>query len=141
MLLTRRYRFCASHRLHTPALSEDQNRDVYGKCNNPFGHGHNYVLEVTVAGPVDTETGRLIDIRALDRLIEEKVIKAFDDRNLNREVSAFAESVPTTEYVVLEIRKRLKDAWTNAFPSGAVALAGLRVHETKRNIFEVTEET
>jgi len=141
MRLTRRYRFCASHRLHSPALSEDQNRDVYGKCNNPFGHGHNYVLEVTVAGPVDEETGRLIDIRALNRLIEEKVIKAFNERNLNRDVPAFAETVPTTEHVALEIRSRLKDAWAQAFPDGETGLAGLRVHETKRNIFELTEET
>lgn len=141
MRLARCYRFCASHRLHSPALSESENQGVYGKCNNPFGHGHNYVLEVAVAGPVDEKTGRLIEVPALDRLVEEKILKAFHLRNLNQEVPAFADSVPTTENLALEIRKRLKDAWAEAFPGGRVALEGLRIRETKRNTFELTEDS
>ena len=71
--LARRYRFSASHRLHSPALSEERNREVYGKCNHPFGHGHNYVLEVAVRGPVDSEIGRMVSVEELDRLLSERL--------------------------------------------------------------------
>lgn len=137
MRLTRRYRFCSSHRLHSPALTDAENRDVYGKCNNPHGHGHNYVLDVTVAGPVDAETGKLADTKALDRLVNEQVVLAFDHRDLNREMPR---AVPTTENLAAEIRARLRAGWKDAFPDGAPALAGVRIHETKRNIFELNEE-
>ncbi len=137
MRLTRRYPFAASHRLHSPELSEQQNRQIYGKCNNPFGHGHNYVLEVSVRGPVDEETGRAVDIAALDELVRRMVVKAFDHRNLNTEVSEFASISPTTENVAIEIERRLKAAWPAAFVSGRPQLEKIRLYETRKNIFEV----
>jgi 6-pyruvoyltetrahydropterin/6-carboxytetrahydropterin synthase len=83
MRLGRRYRFSASHRLHAPRLSAAENAELYGKCNNPFGHGHNYAIEVTVRGPLERDTGRVADPRVLDALVERCVLDAFDLRNLN----------------------------------------------------------
>jgi len=136
--VTRRYRFSASHRLHAAALSEAENRTLYGKCNNPFGHGHNYVLEVSVRGPVDPATGRAADPRALDRLAEKVVIRAFDHRNLNTEVAAFRDCVPTTENLGREILRRLEQAWTSEFPGPWPVLEKIRIAETERNIFEIS---
>ena len=97
--LTRRYRFAASHRLHTTRLSEEENRRIYGKCSNPFGHGHNYVVEVTVAGPVDPETGMIANLGELDQFVQREVIEPFDQKFLNEEVGEFREQVATTENV------------------------------------------
>src|SRR5215469_9234078 len=94
--LTRRYIFSASHRLHTDALSEAQNADVYGKCNNPHGHGHNYALEVTVSGPVDEATGMVCNLVDLDDAVRREVLERFDHQNLNV-LQDFATVVPTTE--------------------------------------------
>ena len=88
--VTRRYRFSASHRLHTAALSDDDNRRLYGKCNNPFGHGHNYVVEVSARGPADEATGMAVNPAALDALVGREVIAAFDHRDLSTEIAAFA---------------------------------------------------
>ena len=85
--LTRRYRFSASHRLDTPRFSEAENRRVYGKCNNPYGHGHNYALEVTVTGPVNSETGMIANLADLDPFVEREVIEPFDHKYLNEEVA------------------------------------------------------
>ncbi len=138
--LARRYRFSASHRLHSPALSEERNREVYGKCNHPFGHGHNYVLEVAVRGPVDSEIGRMVSVEELDRLVAEQVLDALDYRNLNVEVEGLSGLAPTTENLALEIRRRLLANWKKAFPGPFPVLAGLRILETPRNIFDLTEE-
>ena len=92
--VTRSYRFAASHRLHAPQLSEEQNQAIYGKCNNPFGHGHNYVLEVTARGPVD-DSGRALDPVRLDDLVRQQVLTPFSHRNLNTDVNSFAVQVPT----------------------------------------------
>lgn len=138
MTLTRRYRFSASHRLHSASLSEPENARVYGKCNNPFGHGHDYVLEVSVRGPLDDETGRIVDLETLDGLVRSQILDEFEHKNLNTDVPAFASAVPTTENVVTEIRRRLAGEWARAFPQGAPSLDKIRIEETRRNIFELS---
>jgi 6-pyruvoyltetrahydropterin/6-carboxytetrahydropterin synthase len=135
--VTRRYRFAASHRLHAPQLSEEENRRVYGKCNNPYGHGHNYVLEVSARGPLDSVTGRALDPGALDRLVERGVLAPFDHRNLNVEAPAFASAVPTSENLALEIRRRLKAEWSVEFPGEWPKLDRVRIAETDNNMFEI----
>ncbi len=87
--LTRRYRFCASHRLHNEALSDDANLRIYGKCDSAFGHGHNYVLEVTVKGPIDQETGMVFDLVVLDGVVQTEVLDRLDHTNLNLDVENF----------------------------------------------------
>ncbi len=129
LALTRRYWFAASHRLHSPRLSEEENWRTYGKCNNPYGHGHNYLLEVTVSGPVDPATGMIANLADLDPFVERQVLEAFDHTYLNEDVPAFRERVPTTENVCLEIYDRLK-----AFPNAR--LERIRVEETSLNSFE-----
>ena len=131
--LGRRYRFSASHRLHSPLLSEEENCRVYGKCNNPYGHGHNYVVEVSVSGTVDPATGMIVNLADLDGFVEREVIEAFDQKSLNEEVAAFRERVPTTEYVCMEIYQRLKK-----FP--LAKLERVRVEETSNNAFEYAGE-
>jgi len=135
--VTRRYAFSASHRLHAADLPEDENRRLYGKCNNPFGHGHNYVLEVSVRGPVDPRSGRAVDPAALDRLVGERVIREFDHKNLNEQIQEFERVVPTTENLGLLIHQRLKQTWHTEFPEDLPALEKVRIAETERNIFEV----
>jgi 6-pyruvoyltetrahydropterin/6-carboxytetrahydropterin synthase len=134
--LTRRYRFAASHRLYTPQLSEEENRRVYGKCSNPYGHGHNYLVEVTLSGPIDAETGMIANLGVLDPFVQEHVIEAFDQKYLNEQVAEFAPEkglVPTTENLCRVIFRRLKK-----FP--AAQLERVRVEETSNNSFEVEDE-
>ena len=128
----RRYTISASHRLHTDALSAEENRATYGKCNNPHGHGHNYVVEVLVAGAVDPETGMVINLVALDEVVRERVIERFDHANLNLD-PLFANRVPTTENLSREVFALLKDA----LPTGK--LERVRVEETENNFFECVE--
>ena len=135
--VTRRYEFAASHRLHSEGLSEDENRKLYGKCNNPYGHGHNYVVEVSVRGPVDPATGQAVEIGVLDALVRREIVAPFDHRNLNREIAAFGEVVPTSENLGVEICRRLKRNWEQAFPGEWPKLEKIRIGETPRNIFEV----
>jgi 6-pyruvoyltetrahydropterin/6-carboxytetrahydropterin synthase len=138
--VTRRYEFAASHRLHSGELSAEENRRLYGKCNNPHGHGHNYVVEVTVRGPLDGATGRAVDIAVLDELVARNVVRPFDHRNLNREVAVFAGVVPTSENLGFEICRRLKRDWDQAFPGKWPKLEKIRIGETARNIFEVSAD-
>jgi 6-pyruvoyltetrahydropterin/6-carboxytetrahydropterin synthase len=135
--LTRLYRFSASHRLHSPALSEAANDRLYGKCNNPFGHGHDYVLEVTVSGPVDPAAGRILPLDALDRLVEEKVLAAFASRNLNLDVPEFDKLVPTSENIAFVIARRLEQHWNTYLGRALARLSRIHVQETDRNGFEV----
>ena len=139
--VTRRYEFAASHRLHAAELSEEENRRLYGKCNNPYGHGHNYVLEVSVRGPLVGTTGRAVDTSALDELVRREVVLPFDHKNLNREVAVFAgvapALVPTSENLGFEICRRLKRNWKQVFPGEWPKLEKVRIGETARNIFEV----
>jgi 6-pyruvoyltetrahydropterin/6-carboxytetrahydropterin synthase len=140
MLLTRRYHFSASHRLHSLVLSEQANQELYGKCNNPFGHGHNYEVEVTVNGPIDERTGRVIDPRDLDAVVARYITGPFEHRNLNEEVPEFQHLVPTTENLNIIVDRRLRAAWPEAFsatfPHSPPSLERVRIYETPRNIFE-----
>ncbi|MGA3370551.1 MAG: 6-carboxytetrahydropterin synthase [Terracidiphilus sp.] len=125
----RRYTISASHRLQTEALSPEENRATYGKCNNPHGHGHNYVVEVLVGGTVDPETGMVVNMAALDEVVRTKVVERFDHTNLNLD-PLFADRVPTTENLCREVFGLLKDA----LPAGE--LERVRVEETENNFFE-----
>jgi 6-pyruvoyltetrahydropterin/6-carboxytetrahydropterin synthase len=101
--LTRRAEFSASHYYHNPELTLEENRRIFGKCNNPHGHGHNYVLEVTVAGDVNPRTGMVLDLKDLKKLLEAEVFRLMDHRFLNKEVPVFARKIPTTENIAIEI--------------------------------------
>jgi 6-pyruvoyltetrahydropterin/6-carboxytetrahydropterin synthase len=129
----RRYTISASHRLHTDALSEDENRATYGKCNNPHGHGHNYVVEVLITGAVDAETGMVVNMAALDDIVCSRVVDRFDHANLNLD-PLFVNRVPTTENLCRAVFTLLKDA----LPVGN--LERVRVEETENNFFECDSE-
>jgi len=136
--VTKRYSFSASHRLHSASFSEAENSEVFGKCNNPFGHGHNYEVFVTARGPLDCKTGRAFAPDILDKLVSTHVLAAYDHKYMNTEVPEFAHLVPTTENVALAIAKRLQDHWAEAFPAGLPRLRKILIRETDRNIFELT---
>ena len=125
----RRYLLSASHRLHAQALTAEQNRAAYGKCNNEHGHGHNYFVEVLVGGAVDAETGMVVDLVALDEAMRTRVLDRFDHANLNLD-PLFADCVPTTENFCKTIFGLLRDA----LPAGE--LEHVRVEETENNFFE-----
>jgi 6-pyruvoyltetrahydropterin/6-carboxytetrahydropterin synthase len=129
----RRYTLSASHRLHTEALSAEENRAAYGKCNNPHGHGHNYVVEVLAGGAIDPETGMVIDMAALDKAVEAHVIGRFDHANLNLD-PAFQDCVPTTENLCRVVFGLLKGAMP------AAELEYVRVEETENNFFQCFAE-
>ena len=135
--LTRRYRFSASHRLHSDKLSETANRELYGKCNNPYGHGHNYVLEVTVGGPLNTQSGQVADVNALDALVSRTVLDQFDNKNLNADIHEFGAAVPTSENIAGVIEERLKREWKAAFPGDWPLLDRVLLRETRKNSFEL----
>jgi len=132
--LTRRYLFAASHRLHIPSLSEKENMDLFGKCANPYGHGHNFAVEVTVKGPLDQKLGRVVDLAALDHLVDAAIIQPMNRRDLNQDIPEFAkELVPTTENLMTVMMDRLKSVWPNNFPH----LDRVRIYETRKNTFEI----
>ena len=134
MHLTRRYAFAASHRLHSAQFGEEENQRVYGKCNNPYGHGHNYTVEVAVSGATDPATGMIANLSELDAFVDRAVIEPFDHKYLNEEIAAFRERVPTTENICIEIFNRLR-----RFPSAK--LERVRVEETSLNSFEYLGES
>jgi 6-pyruvoyltetrahydropterin/6-carboxytetrahydropterin synthase len=138
--LTRRYRFCASHRLHNQALSDEANLRIYGKCDSPFGHGHNYALEVTVKGPIDQETGMAFDLVALDGIVEREVLERFDHTNLNLDVEDFRSRVPTTENVCERIFHLLDAKLEGGGRWRAASLARVRLEETSSNFFEYEDK-
>lgn len=105
--LTRKCEFSASHHYHNPALSAEENRRTFGKCNNPHGHGHNYTLEVTVKGEVDATTGFVVDLKQLKEIMNREVVEAMDHRYLNHEVPEFKTEIPTTENIAVAIWNRL----------------------------------
>ena len=127
--LTRRYRFSASHRLHSPEMSAEENRSTYGKCNNPYGHGHNYTLEVTVSGQVDPATGMVCNLVDLDRCIEREVLSRYHLENLNV-LQEFAVTVPTPENLCIGIYEILQRGFPQAH------LERVRLEETMMNSFE-----
>ena len=126
VVLTRTFRFAAAHYYYDPRLSDAENRAAFGKCANRHGHGHNYRVDVTLAGTPDPRTGMLIDLVALDRIVDERVLQAADHRNLNLEVDHFASRLPTTENIALWVWERLEDA----FQGWSCRLARVRVHES-----------
>jgi 6-pyruvoyltetrahydropterin/6-carboxytetrahydropterin synthase len=125
----RRYTMSASHRLHTDALSAEENRVAYGKCNNPHGHGHNYTVEVLARGPVDPETGMVIDLAVMDEAVRTRVLDRFDHANLNLD-PMFTGAVPTTENLCRAVYKLLEGSLAPA------ELEYVRVEETENNFFE-----
>ena len=127
--LSRRYLLSASHRLYSEAYSEEKNRAVYGKCSNPHGHGHNYVVEVTVGGRVDPVTGMVCNLADLDRCVQKNVIDRFDHTNLNFD-ERFTDEVPTTENLCIAIHDLLAEHFVHA------DLERVRVEETRNNFFE-----
>ena len=129
--VTRVYEFAAAHRLHATGLSDETNVSLYGKCNHVHGHGHNYVLEVSVAGVPDAETGFLCDLGALDLVVEREVLDRYDHRNLDIDVPELQGQITTSENVAIAIFERLK-AKTPA------PLARVKLWETARNAFEVS---
>lgn len=130
MTLNRVYEFAASHRLHSPFLSDEKNLELFGKCNNPNGHGHNYVLEVAIAGEPDPTTGMLADLGALDEAVKREVVDRYDHKNLNEDIPEFQGRPTSSEIVAQEIFARLKAVLPD--------LHRIRLHETARNIFEVS---
>lgn len=127
--LTRRYMFSASHRLHSDAMSAEENVSTYGKCNNPYGHGHNYALEVTVSGPVDPSTGMVCNLVDLDGFVQREILDRFDQQNLNM-LPEFREAVPTTENLCVAIYDILQRGFRPAH------LERVRFEETLMNSFE-----
>lgn len=125
----RRYMLSASHRLHSDALTPEQNRDTYGKCNNPFGHGHNYVVEVVIGGPVAAETGMVVNLTDVDAVVRTRVVERFEHTNLNLD-PLFTSVVPTTENLCRAIYRLLEAG----FPAGT--LEYVRVEETENNFFQ-----
>src|SRR6516225_4397152 len=129
IVLGRRYRFAASHRLHSEKLSTEENSRVYGKCNNPFGHGHNYVVEISVSGSVNPATGMVVNLADMDGFVDHEVLEVFDHKSLNEDVPAFRETVPTTENVCREIYRRLQNF-------SQARLERVRLEETGNNSLE-----
>jgi 6-pyruvoyltetrahydropterin/6-carboxytetrahydropterin synthase len=127
--LSRRYSFPASHRLFRAEWNDEKNQQVFGKCANPHGHGHNYTVEVTVTGPVDPRTGMIANLADLDEYVRKQVLEEFDHVNLNEQISEFRHAVPTTENLCRVIYKRLA-----GFSHARVER--VRIEETGKNSFE-----
>ena len=132
--VTRRAHFNAAHRLHNPEKSDEWNRRVFGKCNNPNWHGHNYVLKVTVAGEPDPDTGYVIDLSELKRIVEERVVSRCDHANLNLDVEFLQGIMPSTENFAVAIWQQLETAISGG------RLHSIRLQETERNSVEYRGE-
>ena len=126
--LSRRYQFSASHRLHVDALTPEENRATFGKCNNPYGHGHNYTLQVTFAGPVDAETGMVTNLADLDAFAAHEFLAEFDHANLNT-LECFRDEVPSTENLCVEV-------WRIFASYPHANLERVRIEETNNNSFD-----
>ena len=131
--LTRRYMFSASHRLHSDDMTAHENRAIYGKCNNPYGHGHNYNIEITVSGPVDAQTGMVCNLVDLDGFVHAEILERFDHQNLNL-LTEFANTVPTTENLCISIYEIVKRGFNKSH------LEKVRIEETMMNSFEYSGE-
>ncbi len=132
--MTRRYAFSAAHVLARPDWSDERNRAVYGNCANPGGHGHNYVLEVTVRGEIDPASGRVVPAERLDALVQRRVLELLDHRFLNREIAEFESEVPTVENIARFAWRALKGELSPA------VLDRVRLVETQNNSVEYREE-
>lgn len=134
MYVTRREHFSSAHRLFNSAWSDERNQEVFGKCNNPAGHGHNYYLEVTVAGEVDPDTGYVVDLKQLKDVIIQRVIARVDHRNLNVDVDFLHGVIPTAENIAIGIWRQLVDH----IPQGR--LYQVRLYETEKNFVDYRGE-
>ncbi len=130
----RRETFSAAHRLYNPSYNDEKNLEIYGKCSNPNWHGHNYVLEVTVAGEPDPETGFVIDLKILKNIIDEYIMTKVDHKNLNTETDFMKNIIPSAENIAKAIFNELKDK----LPSGK--LYSVKLFETEKNIVEYRGE-
>jgi 6-pyruvoyltetrahydropterin/6-carboxytetrahydropterin synthase len=132
--VTRRLMFNAAHRVHNPALSDVENARLFGKCNNPNWHGHNYTLDVSVHGPIEARTGYVMDLGALKQLVEERVVGKIDHKNLNLDVDFMRGLIPTSENIIVAIWRELEPAL------GPARLTRLVLWETPNNYVEYTGE-
>lgn len=130
--VTRRYRFAASHRLHSDQLTAEANQELYGKCNNPHGHGHDYLLEISVRGQIDPGSGRVLSPGELDRYVGARVLDVYDHKDVTRDIPELSGVVATTENIALDIERRLRGGWRFT-----AELDRVRVQETRRNTFEL----
>ena len=128
--VTRRLKFNAAHRVHNPALSEEDNRRIFGKCNNPYGHGHNYTLDVSVAGEVNPDTGYVLDLTSLKELVKAEVVNVVDHHNLNVDVAFMHDVIPTAENMILQMWRILEGKITSG------RLVRLVLWETENNYVE-----
>ena len=133
MKVTTTYEFAAAHRLDAPQKSQDENSALYGKCNNPRGHGHNYGLEVTVEGEVDAETGEIMPLQVLDSVVQREVFERFDHKHLNEDCPEFEHLIPTSE----NLARVIFDVLEPALRERGVRLSRIGLHETMKNFFEV----
>jgi 6-pyruvoyltetrahydropterin/6-carboxytetrahydropterin synthase len=133
--LSQKFEFAASHRLHNPALSDEQNRQTFGKCNNPHGHGHNYELQVTLIGEPASNSGLIIDIPVFEQIVADTVINRFDHKNLNLQVEEFASEIPSVENIARAIYRLLKPK----LQSLQSQLASVTVWETPKTWCEYSE--
>ncbi len=135
LYMTRKYDFCASHRLYNPNFSDEKNQTVFRECNNPNGHGHNYELEVTIAGTPDAETGMVYDLWELDQLVQKELIAHVDHKHFNLDVPFMTDIIPTAENIVLAFWNQLLPVFESV---EGVSLNKLRLLETKNNYAEIT---
>jgi len=134
--LSQKFEFSASHRLHNPTMSDETNRQTFGKCNNPSGHGHNYELAVTLRGPAD-ENGVVMPVPQFERIVAETVVERFDHKNLNEQVAEFRDVIPSVENIARVIYRLLKPKFAGA--GGGVELAAVTVWETPKTFCEYAE--
>ncbi len=137
LYITRKFHFSASHRVHNPNWSDEKNIEIYGKCANPNGHGHNYILEVTVAGENNPEIGFVMDLKELNDIVENELMSKVDHRNFNIDVDFMNGVNPTTENIVVKFWERLESKVNTA----ARKLHSLKLFETEKNIVEYTGKT
>ncbi len=130
LYVTRREVFSASHRLYNKKWTDERNVKIFGKCSNVYGHGHNYVLEVTVVGTVDPDTGYVIDTKELKKIIRENVVDKMDHKNLNMDVDFMKDVIPTAENIAIKIWEQLENKITNG------KLYSVKIYETENNYFE-----
>ena len=134
VIVTRRLMFNAAHRVHNPALSDEENVRLFGKCNNPNWHGHNYTLDVSVCGPIDERTGYVVDLGVLKRIVEERVVDLVDHKNFNLDVDFMRGVIPTSENIIVAIWRQLEPAVRPG------RLARLVLWETPNNYVEYAGE-
>ena len=135
--LTKRYCFSASHRLFTQQFSEERNLEIFGKCANPHGHGHNYYLEVSLSGDPDSRSSMNLSRKDFDQWVHHSVIERVDHTHLNTDIEAFSQLVPTAENILATIEQWLRDDWEKQFPGRTLNLDALRLEETPRNSFQI----